>query len=266
MEQHVSLTVNKALELLNHFSQSKPEIGLSDMARLAGCDKATTHRLLTTLAVHGLVEQSSTSKLYRLGAGTLRLARMREASFPLSSAVDPILQELSNKTGETVHASLIAGHSLATVGLITSPKAIHVTMGAGDSLPFHATASGISILAYLPDDQSAYILRNNLAAYTKHTLTQSQDVARQVQLARQRGYAVSEQSFEADVIGIASPFFSADAAVQGAMAVATPAHRMTRDVKSATIRAVCEAALAVTHKFGAEPPPQFAASLRRLAA
>jgi IclR family transcriptional regulator, acetate operon repressor len=262
----VSLTVNKALELLNHFGQSKPEIGLSDMARLAGCDKATTHRLLTTLAAHGLVEQSPTSRLYRLGAGTLRLARLREASFPLSSVVEPVLQNLSDKTGETVHASLIAGHSLATVGLIASQKTIHVTMGAGDSLPFHATASGISILAFLPDGQAESILKNNLAAYTKHTLTQARDVARLVQRARQRGYAVSEQSFEADVIGVASPFFSVDGTVQGAMAVATPAHRMTRDVKSATIRAVCEAALAVTYKFGAEPPPQFAASLRRLAA
>lgn len=262
----MSSTVHKALELLGLFNQAKTEIGLSEMARLAETDKATTHRLLTTLSKHGLVEQNIRSKLYRLGAGTLRLARMREASFPISELIDPALKDLAAKTGETVHASLIAGNTLATISMIESQKAIHVSMGAGDSLPFHATASGIAILGFLPEERAVAILKSNSSAYTKHTPTQYQDLLKLANQARARGYAVAEQSYESDVIGIASPFFSADGMVCGAVAVATPSHRVNRDVRAATIRAVFETAISVTWKMGAEPPAHFASSFRKVAA
>jgi IclR family transcriptional regulator, acetate operon repressor len=262
----VSSTVNKALEFLGLFNQTRPEIGLSEMARLADIDKATTHRMLVSLAKHGLVEQNLTSRLYRLGAGTLRLARMREASFPISAIVEPILQELAAQTGETVHASLVAGNALATVGLVASHKAIHVTMGPGDSLPFHATASGIAVLAFLPASRADAILKSKLPAYTMHAPTLSQNILKTVNQVRLRGYAVAEQSFESDVIGIAAPFFSEGGIACGAVAVATPAHRVNRAVRANTIRAVLAAAISLTRKTGVEPPESFVASCRKVAA
>jgi IclR family transcriptional regulator, acetate operon repressor len=262
----VSSTVNKALALLGLFSQARPEIGLSEIARLAKNDKATTHRMLAMLAKHGLIEQNINSRLYRLGAGTLRLARMREASFPIATIIEPLLRNLSESTGETVHASLVAGDALATVGVITSRKAIHVSMGAGDSLPFHATASGIAVLAFLPEEHVKLILQNRLSSFTEHTPTQSQDLTKLVSQARQRGYAVAEQSYEADVIGIASPFFSAEGIACGAVAVATPIHRMTREIRASTIRAVLETATALTRRTGVEPPEHFMSIFRKMAA
>lgn len=137
----MSSTVDKALELLNQFTQARAQIGLSELARLAELDKATVHRMLTVLAKHGFVEQDEQTKLYRLGAGLLRLARSREASFPMSSVIEAELQTLMQLTGETAHASLIAGGSLATVGIVHGNKTIRVTLEVDQTLPFHATAS-----------------------------------------------------------------------------------------------------------------------------
>jgi adenosylmethionine-8-amino-7-oxononanoate aminotransferase len=53
-------------------------IGLPEFARLAKIDNATADRLLGALSKHGLVEQETESRAYRLGAATLRLARIRE--------------------------------------------------------------------------------------------------------------------------------------------------------------------------------------------
>ena len=110
-------TVDKALTLLDYFSDRRPAIGLSELARLAGMDKATVHRMATALANHGFLEQDPLTKSYRLGAGILRLARLREACFPVEAIIEPILKALSEETGETAHASLLAGMKLATVGV-----------------------------------------------------------------------------------------------------------------------------------------------------
>jgi IclR family transcriptional regulator, acetate operon repressor len=262
----VSSTADKALELLNLFSQSRPELGLSDLSRLSGLDKATAHRMLGVLAKHGFVEQGTSTKLYRLGAGSLRLARIREASFPVSALVEPALQLLADRTGETCHASLIAGGNLATIGLVAGKKTIHVTLDAGERLPFHATASGFACLAFLPEEQVQVILKRKLASYTAQTATSPDDVRKAVRRARGLGYAVADQSFEQDVFGIAAPLFEAGGKACGAVAVATPAHRMTRDIKTLTIQFVLEAAIGITRSMGVEPPAEFLSLTQRAAA
>jgi hypothetical protein len=84
-------SVIKALDLLSHFSASQPEIGLSQLCRIAKRDKATTYRHLQALEVTGFIEQNSATKHYRLGPAVLQLAEIREATVPRkSSAEDPL--------------------------------------------------------------------------------------------------------------------------------------------------------------------------------
>jgi IclR family transcriptional regulator, acetate operon repressor len=262
----VSSTVLKALELLSLFSQTQAELGLSELARLAERDKATVHRMLQALAKHGLVEQDAQSRLYRLGVGTLRLARSREASFPTSSLVMAPLLQLAEATGETSHASLIAGGSLATVGLVKGTGALHVSIDAGESLPFHATASGIACLAFLDEAQIKTILKQKLKSYTAKTLTSTDEVLSAVAQARSKGYALSDQSFESDVVGIAAPLFSSTGTATGAVAVATPAHRLTREVRNRTIAHVMQAAILISQRLGAEAPQSYVNLTRKAAA
>lgn len=262
----MSATVDKALDLLNHFTQQRPHIGLSEMARIARIDKATTHRMLNSLAKYGLVEQERQTKLYRLGAAPLRLARTREACFPVSTLVEPVLQQLMVKTGETAHASLLAGEGLATVGLVTGKKAIHVTLGAGELLPLHATASGIACLAFMPEEFLEKVLKQNRKTYTEHTQVSAEEISQQVGRTRLQGFALSDQTYEADVFGIAAPFFLPSSNACGAVAVATPAHRMNKNIKADTIQAVIAASQDITRRLGAEAPPAFTSAVRKLLA
>ena len=67
-------TVDKALSLLDHFSNEQTEIGLSAFARLAGYDKSAVLRMLSALGRAGFVEQDPQSRKYRLGGAFLRFA------------------------------------------------------------------------------------------------------------------------------------------------------------------------------------------------
>ncbi|MEC7141747.1 MAG: helix-turn-helix domain-containing protein, partial [Pseudomonadota bacterium] len=60
-------TVDKALSLLEYFSDLRPEIGLSEFARLSGFDKSAALRMLGALVRAGFVEQDAQSRKYRLG-------------------------------------------------------------------------------------------------------------------------------------------------------------------------------------------------------
>lgn len=220
-------TVTKALSLLNYFSLTQPEIRLSDMARLSGMNKATVHRMLTELQAQGIVEQVGPDRAYRLGPGVLRLAALREAAVPLMAVSREVLHVLSRETGETAHMSVLRGDRLSALNHVYSPAhATKVTMEDADELAFHATGSGLAVLAFADTDFVATILSAPLVAYTPHTITDPRNLRAKLDNIRTTGIAESISGFEEDVHSHAAPVFGPDRKPIGALGVAAPQSRV----------------------------------------
>lgn len=260
-------TVDKALRLLNHFTIDAPEHGLSEIARLARQDKATTLRLLSALAGNGFVEQHPETKKYRLGKSLLRLARVREASFPVASVIVPLLERLAEAVGETAHASLASGKALITIGIAEPRRSMRVHVNPAETIPYHATASGIATLAYAGEDLVEEILKAGaLSSHTEHTILTEDGLRRQLAETRKRGFAVSARSFDNDVVGIAAPIFDWSGRSYGAIAVASVAARLNAEKKRRIAAEVLKAAIEATRAMGAEPHPSLLLGGKELAA
>tara|TARA_R110002072_G_C7920496_1_gene531018 strand:+ start:790 stop:1560 length:771 start_codon:yes stop_codon:yes gene_type:complete len=247
-------TVEKALKLLNFFTEQQPEHGLSNLARLSGIDKATVLRMLGDMEATGLVEQDTRSRKWRLGAGILRLARLREAAFPVTRVLTPILERLATETGETAHASLLSGRELGSVAAVESTRSNRVIMEAGHILPLHATASGVAFTAFANPEIRERALAGDLPQVTPATPTTRETFEPLVREAMTKGYALSDQAFEAEVTGIAAPIFGPDGFACGAISVATPSSRMTADHVSSILSALAPAARLATLGLGGHIP------------
>ena len=189
-------TVVKALSLLDHFDASIPEVGLVDMARLSGLDKATARRLLVALGKKGFVEQDPVTRRYRLGAALVRLARIREIALPMLDIARPLVEELSRQCGETVHVSQVAANLLSSVLVCESPHANRVSVAVGQNLPFHCTASGIAFLSATTENFRAVVLKGPLPRMTAKTVTTPAQLKKLIETARERGCAFSDQGLE----------------------------------------------------------------------
>jgi IclR family transcriptional regulator, acetate operon repressor len=256
-------TVDKALSLLEFLDERRTEIGLSELSRLAGQDKATTLRMMTALARAGLIEQHPVTRLYRLGAGILRLARIREAAFPVGAVLQPMLEHLARDSGETAHASLFTGGRLVTIGIVEGDKSTRVRLEAGQILPLHATASGAAFLAYAPEPLLAQVLDGEFEVYTNRSPPDRIRLSDWIGKTRRAGVAVADQTFETEVTGIAAPVFDAGRVASGALAVATPSHRMTAALRGQISDLVRRAALEATRGMGGEPPAVWLQGLAR---
>lgn len=242
-------TVGKALDLLDLFTRSEPSLGLSQLARASGLNKATCHRLLTELASRGLLEQVGSAREYRLGPAVLRLSALREAAVPTREAAMPVLRRLAEATGETAHLSHLVAGRLQTLAFAYAARGgVKVMMEDADFLPFHSTASGAAVLAFggLPQAQVA-------AAPDPEALTA------RIAAARAKGYAETVSTFEKDVHSLAVPLFDATGACTGALAVAAAAPRMTPDLHATIARELTKAGAEITHLRGGQPPTQGAA-------
>jgi IclR family transcriptional regulator, acetate operon repressor len=244
-------TVDKAMTLLGLFGQSQPELGLSELGRMAGFDKAATRRFLVALAKHGFIEQNQDNRKYRLGSAFLHFARIREATLPLTSIVQPILNELAASTGETAHASILSGHTLATIAVAEPQRATRASVDLSEPLPLYATASGLACLAFGPNILfEKYLKQVQFKRIAEKTLTSKKALKEKVSETFERGFSRADRSFEGDIIGTAAPVFDQSGAAFGAIAIAAVASRFDAAKERSIVRKVLEAALAVSHATG----------------
>jgi len=243
-------TVVKALSLLDHFDARHSEIGLADLAKLSKLDKATTRRLLVALAVKGFIEQDPATRRYRLGAALVRLARIRDATFPLIEIARPIVEGLSERTGETVHISQIAGDALSSVFVCESPHANRVSVEVGQILPFNCTASGLAFLSAASEAFQNQVLSGPLPRITPKSIATPAALKKRIEETRKLGYALSEQGFENGVVSVAAAIMDPSGAAIGALSITSPAVRADAATLVQHGRDACEAAARISASLG----------------
>lgn len=249
-------TVDKAVNLLGFFTVTTPEIGLSELARLAGYDKAATRRFLVSLQKHDFIEQNPDDRKYRLGAAFLRFARVREATMPLTSIIQPVLNRLAETTGETAHASFFSGNHMSTIAIAEPQRSTRVFVDPSQLLTLHATASGLCCLAFTDQREVKAVLATiQLERHTQSTIVSKKEILAHLEGIRRRGYARAESSFESDTIGTAVPFFNGSKRLVGTLAVASVASRFTPELDALVVKKLFEAALEVTSALGGEAHP-----------
>jgi IclR family KDG regulon transcriptional repressor len=222
----------KILEFLSH----ERSVGIIELTRRVSgkgnggqMNKSTVHRFLASLKELGFVRQdaetgqySLTLKLFEIGMCVLdRLELWREA--------DPVLKEIAQLTGETIHLATIDDNSLVYLGKIESTKTLRVSMMSrvGQTAPTHCTGVGKTLLAHLPPSRLREILsKERLLRYTPRTLTRRVDLDRELASIRQKGYAIDNEEHETGVRCVAAPVRDNNGAVCAAVSLSIPTVRI----------------------------------------
>lgn len=220
-------TVDKALSVLDQFSMEHTEIGLNELSRMAGLDKAATRRLLVALSKHGFIEQVADTRKYRLGHGFLRLARIREATVPMAQAAQDVAEWLVAQANETAHVSVPGNQGMTTIAHQLPKRGNVINIVPSEVLYYHATASGLSYLAFAGAETADRLLSLKREKIASGTVTSKSELKRMLQTFRAQGYAQTRNSFEDDVSSIAMPFFRDVSDPAGAIALALPKNDMT---------------------------------------
>lgn len=242
-------TIGKALTLLDILSGMEKEAGLTEIAQACGYDKATTRRFLVELEKHGFVEQHSESRKYHLGAAPVRLARIREARYPLLRTALPHMKRLVAQVDETVHLAEYSAGRLSTIHVEDSSKAHRVFVDVGTILPYHATASGLAFISACPQPEIEAAIAGPLDAFTDYTMTDAASFRRNIAETQAKGYSVGRQGMEVGVISTAAAIRAPGMRPVGTLAMAAPVSRADEAAVHAFGMAVAEAAQEISKAF-----------------
>jgi IclR family acetate operon transcriptional repressor len=220
-------SVERASTVLRFFAESNnPTLGITEIANSLGLSKAVVHRVVSSLRDSDLLEADPASRRYRLGpmALTLGLAYLRHAD--LRGRARPILQKLSDATGETATLSLRHGWHRVYIDQVTPPNEVRMTVSIGRPFPLHAGSSSKAFLAFLPEAvQNEYLETQVLDAVTDKTITDRELLGKELRLITRRGYAKSAGERQRGAVSVAAPVFDHEGEVAGVISVCGPAER-----------------------------------------
>ena len=130
-------SVRNAARLLKVFRSREAEIGVSELARRLGLGKSTVHRLLTTLAGEGLIEQDPRTGGYRLGLVVFELGEAVKVHLDVHAAAGPVLASLREQTGESSQVGVLDGHEVVYVDRLESSQSLRLFTETGRRVPVH---------------------------------------------------------------------------------------------------------------------------------
>lgn len=218
----------KGLAIIEAFTPQRPQLTLSDAARLTGTSPAAARRCLLTLEELGYLVRDNktfrpTPRLMRLGSAYLTTASLPELA-------QPRLEAVRDELGESVSLAVLDGDDASFVARAEGPRLVTTGVRLGSRLPAHASATGRVLLGALSDDELNVHLRSATPVRTtENTLLTVSEIRDRVIRARTDGYAYTDEELELGMRTMAVPVLDRSGNTCGAMSISAFAARMTLD-------------------------------------
>jgi len=243
--------IEKALYILSFFTPNNEEMGTLEISQKLGYNKATVSRTLLLLARHGYLDQNRQNKKFRLGPASLAIgmAVNRSLKKDLVSIAKPYVDKLSEELDASVVLEVLYGKKTIMAYVAEGPRRIRLAGEVGDSLPFHVSAGGKSILAFSSKELRDHLLDKELIQLTKYSITDRSVFEEQLREIRQDGVAFDLMEQDLDVSAAGAPILDTENQPVGAIIVVGLATRIKKDINSIIAVKVKEAAMNISRRF-----------------
>jgi IclR family KDG regulon transcriptional repressor len=246
-------SVSHALDILESFTRTEDELGVTELSKRLALHKNNVFRLLATLENRGYIEQNRDTEHYRLGPKTLQIGSIFVEQRECRRQARPVLEDLAAGTGETAVVAVLRGNKVIYMDGVETDRTVRAVSRVGAIFPAFCTAVGKIQLANLSAiDVERLYPEQALNAMTERGIKTRDALQAELKLTAQRGYALENEETEADVRGIAAPVRDFSKKVIAAIGVIAPASRLTdeRLDKGGIIRLIQESGWALSTKLG----------------
>lgn len=243
-------SLERALGLLRVLSEHDG-MTLTELAEAAGLPPSTAHRLLATLAAHGMVVADETRQTWAIGLEALRIGMAFQRRSKLLTASRAEMQALMEATGETVNLALLDRFDVVFVSQVECAEPIRAFFRIGERRSGHASGIGKALLAQLPAERlEAHLRMRPLARLTPATITDPAQLHAELAAIRARGWSLDDEEASSGMRCVAAAIFNEFGEAFAGISLSGPSARLTPDRLEGLGTRVSEAARAITRRIG----------------
>ena len=244
-------SVEKAITLIETLAEANQSLPLQEISKRTGYAKSTVHRLLSTLRAHDIVEQSTQDGRYLLGIRLFELGCSISNNWDVAAIARPYMQNIANELNESICLSILSRGEALIMSFMESTSAFHVVSKVGSRLPAHCTVQGKILLSYLSPPQLRHIIRERgMQIYTPHTIHSIEALESELQVTRERGYALDNSEFHIGLHSVAAPILNHAGEVTYSIAVVSMFHSVESPEFQRAKQLIIETAADISHVLG----------------
>ncbi|WP_233520131.1 IclR family transcriptional regulator [Prauserella sp. PE36] len=190
----------RTVELLELLAsrQNRPA-RLRELSDALGAPRSSVYALIRTLVEHGWVRADASGTQYSIGIRALLAGTTYLDTDPYLRIVQPLITDLSAELDETIHYGRLDRGDIVYLATKESSKYIRPFSRVGRRLPAFSTSMGKSLLAERLETGIDEHVPEEVTPLTPNTLVERADLIADLELTRERGYAIDNEENYAGV-------------------------------------------------------------------
>lgn len=225
-----STTMEKLLVVVEFLAKrsAKESVGIVDISRGTGIEKASVYRALNTLLENNYVLKRDSG--YGLSSKIVWLAGEYLDHLDVRRIAHSYLRELAEATGELSFLAIREGTESVIIEKAEGSSDLRIFSHIGSRFPLHCGATGKLFLAFAgPEERGQLLSEMEYTKYTENTIVDSETMERHLEEVRQSGIARNDFEQDYQKRAIAVPIFDANNDVVAAVSVAGLGLRLTEE-------------------------------------
>ena len=209
--------LGKTMKVLLAFSVDETTLAFAELQARTGLPKGTLHRLLTDLVGARLLERVETK--YRLSRLVFELGMRASVERTLLEVALPFLEDLSERTQETVHLGVLEGEEVVYVAKLGGHRQATAPSSIGGRMPLHATAVGKVLLASSGQEVIDRVLAGRLRRCSARTIVNRAVLRQQLNDIVERGISFEYEESAPGIVCVAAPIHGQEGRVIAGVSV-----------------------------------------------
>ena len=247
--------LDRSLKLLDLVARADGA-ALTDLADQSGMAPSTVHRLLTSLAGHGMVSHDTETGAWTIGVKAFEIGTAYLRFRKLGTISRPFLKHLMEDCGETANIAIEDDGDVVFISQVESHAPMRAFFRPGRRGPIHASGIGKAILSTWQDARiTALLSGRTLQHFTDKTRDTLPALLADLSDIRTRGWSIDDEEHTLGMRCVAAPIFDEYGEAVAGISVSGPAVRLPDAKVDALGPVVRAAAEGVTRAMGGRMRP-----------
>lgn len=222
--------LKRGLEVFEMLAKNPDGMTLPEISKTSGYSRSSIFRILCTLEDCGYVVKKEDERTFRMSR---KLAALGYAAFGESNIVEKgmdILRQMRDRLGETSMLGTMLDEGCVMIEQAPGTYPFKFLGEIGMRIPFHASAPGKAMLAFLPDSEvERKISKIKFHKYNSNTIVDKKTFIKEIGEVRKKGYAFDKGEEIDGVNCVGAPVFDAHGYPVAAIWITGPRERIKNE-------------------------------------
>lgn len=217
-----TLTLLKAIDILDCFEDDRQEIGIKEIAEMIGMPQSSVYRIIQSLEFIGMIFQNKENKKYRLGAKVMQMATKVNCLERLKAIAIKYMEQLNEECDENINLAIADCDEIINVHKVESSQLLRPNFVSGHKYSIYNTSLGKIFLANMSSSALQWVYEEHKSEIGKPYDEFKYDVEQ----VKQSGYAIDDEEFNEGLRCVGAPIYGYGGNVLFSMSLSAPISRM----------------------------------------